>query len=117
MELSEGQYEVQVYIYKNSSLRLAETIYEQCMDIPQSGLGGFFGLTKEKCFDVEIPAQIVSNVLSGGGKQNYYLLESELSGSSVIEINAESLDLPKSIEDLQDNYALFEEKDLDIYFK
>ena len=56
-------------------------------------------------------------MLSGGGKENYYILESELSDSNVIEINAESLDLPKSIEELQDNYILFEEKDLEILFK
>ncbi len=117
VKLSEGQYEVQVYVYKNSSLKLEETVYEQCLDVPQTGLGGFFGLEEEKCFDIEIPAQIISNVLSGGGKENYYILESELISSGVIEINAGSLSLPKSIAELQDNYLLFEEKDLEIYFK
>jgi len=118
VELSEGLYEVQVYIYKNSSLKLEETTYEQCIEVPQSGLGGFFGLTKEKCFDIEIPSQIISNVLSGGGKENYYILEDvDLKGKKIIEINAESLDLPKSVEDLQDNYLLFEDKGLEISFK
>jgi len=117
VELSEGQYEIQVYIYRNSSLRLEKTIHEQCMEIPKSGLGGLFGLTEEKCFDIEIPAQIISNALSGGGKENYYILESELESSEVIEINARSLPLPSSIEQLQDNYLLFEDKDLGVYFK
>jgi len=117
IELSEGQYEVQVYIYKNSSLKLESTTYEQCVEVPQTGLGGFFGLTKEKCFDIEIPAQIISNALSGGGKENYYILESELENLDVLEINAESLDLPKSIEELQNNYLLFEDKGLEISFK
>ena len=117
VELSEGQYEIQVYIYRNSSLRLEKTIHEQCMEIPKSGLGGLFGLTEEKCFDIEIPAQIISNALSGGGKENYYILESELESSDVIEINAGSLPLPSSIEQLQDNYLLFEDKDLGVYFK
>jgi len=117
VELSEGQYEIQVHVYKNSSLRLEEAVHEQCIEVPQSGLGGLFGLTKEKCFDIKIPSQIISNVLSGGGKENYYILESELESSSVIEINAGSLPLPSSIEQLQDNYLLFEDKDLDIYFK
>jgi len=117
VELSEGQYEVQVYIYKNSSIKLEETTHEQCIEVPQSGLGGLFGMTKEKCFDIKIPSQIISNALSGGGKQNYYVLESKLSGSDVIQINAKSLPSPKSIEQLQDNYLLFEDKGLDIYFK
>ena len=117
IELSEGQYEVQVYVYRNSSLKIEGATTRQCVEVPQSGLGGFFGLTKEKCFEVEIPSQIVSNALSGGGKQNYYILESELQKSKTIEINAGSLPLPNSLEQLQDNYILFETKDLDMNFK
>ena len=117
IELSEGQYEVQVYVYRNSSLKIEGATTRQCVEVPQSGLGGFFGLTKEKCFEVEIPSQIVSNALSGGGKQNYYILESELQKSKTIEINAGSLPLPNSLEQLQDNYILFETKKLDIIFK
>jgi len=117
VELSEGQYEISVYVYKNSSLNLAETTHEQCVEVPQSGLGGLFGLTKDECFEVKMPAQIISNALSGGGKENYYVLESELAGSNVIEINAGSLPTPKSIEELQNNYILFEDMGLDIGFK
>ncbi len=117
VELSEGQYEIQVYIYESSDLKLEETTYEQCIDVPQTGFGSLFGLTQKKCFDVEIPSQIISNVLSGGGKENYYILESELESSDTIEINAESLNLPETIEELQDNYLLIEDKELEIFFK
>lgn len=117
IELSEGQYEIQVYVYKSSSLTLGATTREQCIEIPQSGLGGFFGFTKEKCFTIEFPAQIISNALAGGGKQNYYILESELSDSNSIEINSQSLPMPKTIEQLQNNYILFDEKNLQINFK
>jgi len=117
VELSEGQYEIQVYVYKNSSLQLAEITREQCVEAPQSGLGGLLGLTKEECFDVTIPAQIISNALAGGGKENYYILESELANSKTIKINAGSLPIPKSIEELQSNYLLFEDMGLDIQFR
>jgi len=117
VELSEGQYEVQVYIYKNSSLKLEEFVQEQCMEVPDSGLKGLFGLTEKKCFEIKIPSQIISNALAGGGKENYYILESELADSDVIEINAGSLATPTSIQQLQDNYLLFETKDLDIAFR
>jgi len=89
---------------------------EQCVEVPQSGLGGLFGLTAEKCFDIEIPAQIVSDVLAGGGKETYYISEYELRNSDYIEINAESLKLPTTLEELQENYLLFETKELDINF-
>jgi len=117
VELSEGQYEISVYIYKNSSLNLVETVREQCVEVPQSGVGGLFGLTKDECFEVKMPAQIVSNALAGGGKENYYILESELAGSRVIEINAESLPTPKSIDELQNNYILFEDLGLGVQFR
>ena len=117
IELSEGQYEIQVYIYENSSIKLEETINEQCIDVPKSGFGGLIGLTQKKCFDVEVPAQIISNALSGGGTENYYILESELINSGYLEINVESLESPKTIEQLQDNYFLFESKGLDVGFK
>ena len=45
------------------------------------------------------------------------ILESELQNSKSIEINAESLPVPTSIEQLQSNYLLFEERGLDINFR
>ncbi|MBI5803254.1 hypothetical protein HY448_01040 [Candidatus Pacearchaeota archaeon] len=116
INLSEGQYEVQVYIYQNSSITLGKTTTKQCIEVPQSAIGGLFGFTKEKCFDIEFPEQIISNALSGGGKQNYYILESELSNHKTISINANKLPTPNSIEQLNNNYLLFEKKGLVIGF-
>jgi len=96
---------------------LESTSSRQCIEIPQSGVGGLVGVTEEKCFEIEIPSQIISNVLIGGGKQNYYLLESELKNSNLVEIDADSLSTPTSIEELQNNYIIFENKNLDITFK
>ena len=117
VELVEGQYEIQVYIFKDSSLQLPETIHEECIEIPKSGIGGLFGMKEENCFDVKIPSQIISNALAGGGKQEYYILESELQSSDSIEIHAESLAVPKTLEELQNNYLVFEDKDLVVFFK
>ncbi len=111
-----AEYEIQVYIYKNSSISIPATKTEQCTDVPTGGIGGFFGMTKEECFEIDIPQQIVSNSLSGGGKENYYILESELQSSKTIEINVQSLPVPTSIEDLQNNYILHEKQGLDILF-
>ena len=117
VELSEGQYEVQVYIYRNSSLTIGAKTVEQCVDVPQTGVGGFFGFSQEKCFNIDFPAQIISNALAGGGKQNYYVLESELKNSNILEINADGLPLPNSIEQLQQNYILLEDRGLKINFR
>jgi hypothetical protein len=117
IELSGGQYEVQVYVYSESNINLQESSYRQCVDVPSGIMGVLFGSTKEKCFDVMIPSQIISNALSGGGKENYYILESELKSSNTIEIKAESLPLPTNLDELQNNYLLFEDKELEIIFR
>lgn len=117
VELSEGQYEVHVYIYRNASIELDEQTQEQCVEVPQGGLGALFGATDEECFDITIPSQIISNALMGGGKQNYYFVESELQGGTIMDINAQSLPAPSNIEDLQKNYIEFEDKGLDINFR
>jgi len=117
VELAQGQYEVSVYIYKDSELKLEGTTQQQCVESPKSGIKGMLGFTEQKCFDINIPEQIISNVLAGGGKQNYYVLESELAASGIVEINADKLALPTTLEQLQDNYLLFESKGLDINFK
>ncbi len=116
VKLSQGQYEIQVSIYRNTSIKLAESVTTECIEIPKTGIGALFGMTKKKCFEVKIPSQIISNAIAGGGVQKYYILESELQNSNVIEINAKSLPLPKSLEDLQKNYDLYEARGLDINF-
>ena len=77
---------------------------------------GIFGITHEKCFDIEVPEQIISQALAGGGKQIKYILETDLARGSVLEIHAESLPLPETIEQIQDNYLLFEDKNLEVGF-
>lgn len=117
VELAEGQYNINVYIYKNSSLRIPATSKEQCVDSPQTGLGGLFGLTEKKCFDINMPEQIVSSALAGGGQESYYMLDSQLDGSAVVKIGAKSLPTPVTLEQLQDNYQLFEENGLEVEFE
>jgi len=116
IELSEGQYDISVRAFRESTFNIAGSIKEQCVEIPRSGVGGFLGMTKEECYDIEVPSQLVSNALSGGGSQNYYILESELKSSNSIDIYADSLPTPTTLEQLQDNYDIFEIKSLGIYF-
>ncbi len=116
IELGEGQYEIQVYIYKNSSIELGATVSEQCVETTRPGILGFFGAKSEKCFDIKIPKQIISNSLAGGGTQKYYVSESELVNSDYIELNTESLPLPEDVAQIQENFLLFDEKGLEINF-
>lgn len=104
VELSAGVYEIRVYAFENSSLTLQGGDKEQCVG---SGL-------ERRCFEIRIPSQSISSVLSGGGKTRNFVSESSLSGSGEIEIGFERLRKPGTLEQLQDNYALIENKDLTI---
>ncbi|MBU1252212.1 MAG: hypothetical protein KKC96_01330 [Nanoarchaeota archaeon] len=116
VQLSEGQYEVQVYIYSDSEITLGATTKQQCVDVPRGGFLGFVGLKEQRCFDIEIPEQVISQVLTGGGTQSYYVLDLELTNSGSIEINSKSFPVPKTIEQLNMNHLLFDESGLDITF-
>jgi hypothetical protein len=109
VQLAEGQYEVQVYIYKNSSLKIGSTTQQQCVTVPRSSIGGILGLTKKECSTVQVPEQVVSNALSGGGKVNYTFSEDELKKSKTINIFAKSLPSPDTLDQIQTNYILFED--------
>ncbi|MDO8623275.1 MAG: hypothetical protein Q7R52_03435 [archaeon] len=115
VELKSGLYNMTAYVYKEGQIKLAQTVKEQCVEIPVSGIGGLFGMTKKKCLNVEIPEQIVSNVLAGGGSINYYITNAELSSGNLY-INVESLPTPTTVEELQNNYILFDSKKLDVTF-
>ena len=59
----------------------------------------------------------ISKALAGGGTQEYYILESELSSANSIEINVESLPVPDTIEKIQDNNLLYEIKPVEMIFR
>jgi hypothetical protein len=117
VQLSEGDYNISVYVYKNSSIQLQETTQQECTQVPSSGIGGIFGITEKKCFDVKIPSQIISNVLAGGGEQSYSISENYLNSYQTIEINADELIIPTTMQQLQNNYVAFDGKKLEINFR
>jgi hypothetical protein len=115
IELTEGNYEVMVYVYTNSTIELEGTTREECVDVPKSGIAGLFGSSDEKCFTLEIPDQIISFAVSGGGTQNYYVTESELESGS-LTIEAADFGKPAKVQDLQENYNKIQTESLNIYF-
>jgi hypothetical protein len=117
VELTEGQYEIKVYVYTNSNINLEGSSTHKCVDVPKTGVLGLFGMTEEKCFDFDIPDQIVSFAVSGGGSQNYYIAESELENSNKLIIDASSFTKPTKIEDLQINYNQVDTSDLGVFFE
>jgi hypothetical protein len=115
--LSEGKYEIEVYLYSESSLIFEETTTEYCVDVPSSGIKGYFGFEEKECVESIIPEQEIENILIGGGKIEYYFLEKNLKNSQAIVLNAKKFNLPDSIEELSLNYELVEKQSLEVSFE
>jgi len=108
-ELSEGSYEVKVYVYGNSSITIPRSTKTECVEVPRGGLLGLVGGTDENCFDITLPETKIEHALIGGGSLNTYILESELEKGHVT-LGVDALPKPDSIEDLAQNFELFEKK-------
>ena len=104
--LSEGEYEITVNLVSDSEIDIHSYTKEECSDVPRPGFGGLLGLTSEECYSVEVAESSMSNLLVGGGVDNYYFLETELSSFSDLVLDVQSLDTPESLDELQENYLL-----------
>ncbi len=112
LKLSEGHYNVKVYVYGDSSIKIPAGKKTQCQEVPRSGLFGLFGATREECFDIVIPETKIDSALRGGGKGEIYLLENQLADGE-LTIKVDEFKAPASLEELQYNYAIFESSGVD----
>jgi len=116
IKLSEGTYWIKVYAYGNSSITIPEATKRECMQVSTGGIGALFGATEEKCIDVTIPAAKIENGLVGGGSTGTYLLAGDLQKGE-IKLIAQKLPAPATLEQLQYNFELFDNLNLDIDFR
>lgn len=113
VNIGEGNQNITVQMYSNTSITTPATTTQQCVTVP-NGILGVFGLTKQNCFEVKVPQQIISNAITGGGNAENYFLESDLSQGKTIVINAPGLPIPTTIDQVQSNNAMFDQNSLQI---
>lgn len=106
VNLVEGEYNITLQVYKNSSLVFPAASQRKCIDVPKPGLLGFFGGTQEQCITIDMPSQTITNVLIGGGSNVDFFTEDRLENGKIKIIGA-SFKIPTSLEDLQANYEEF----------
>jgi len=87
IKLTQGQYEIKIYVYTNSNIQLEGT------------------------------SQTIEKAISGGGTQNYYITESELKNSRKIIIQVNDFGIPSKVEDLQMNYNQIKSSGLGVGFE
>jgi len=117
IKLIEDYYNVSVYVYKNSSLRFPAKTERKCINVPKEGIGGFFGVEEEKCFDINFPATEASLAVVGGGKTQEYITEEQLMNSRELNIDIPLFGVPSSLEELNENYGKVEDSNLRIIFE
>jgi len=104
VELIEGDYNVSVKVYDDSSIKFPAVNRRECVDVPEDGLAGFLGAESEKCYDIKIPETEAAFAVVGGGKTREYVTEGQLIDSSEININVPLFGLPLSMDEMQENY-------------
>jgi hypothetical protein len=117
IELSEGNYNFELMVYKAGSVTVPATTSRQCVTVPQSGILGLFGMEEEKCTDINLPSQKLTNVVYAGGNTNYYATPSELEKARTMKVYATSVKMPSSYEQIPETYDSLEGKSLDIVFE
>ncbi len=116
ISLTEGNYNVTLYVYGNSSITIPASTKTQCFESPVSGILGIIGQTKEQCIPISLPETSIGFALLGGGSTQVYLLPSDMEKGH-ITINSQSLPVPNSLENLQNNYDIFDTKRISMEFK
>jgi len=116
VELSEGYYNVSVFVYGDSGLKFPATSENKCVTVPQQGIGGLLGLEEEKCFDINIPEYDIDFSIIGGGHVAEYFTEGMLTDSEKLKITAKAVSTPKNINELQENYIEVENSILGVSF-
>ena len=76
---------------------------------PSPGIAGIFGFEEEKCVAMNIPAQTLTQIISGTGQTSGYILEYDLKQAKKIRISASYIPLPKNTDDLQEIYATLDQ--------
>ncbi len=114
ISLVEGDYNVSVYLFKESSVVLEAQRVEKCIDVPVAGIGGIFGAMQEQCFEMDIPRDTLTNVVYGGGFGEFSVTEAELARASKVSVSASVYDVPKNLLELGDVYELIEVSGADV---
>lgn len=117
VELSEGYYNVSVYVYDNSSLVIPASSTRKCVTVPESGLGGFLGGEREECFDINLPETKVDRAIVGGGKAEEFIDEFRLKNSQELNIDVPLFGKPSSVDDLQTNAIKAEDETIYLEFE
>ncbi len=116
INLAEGNYNVSLYVFKDSNIILEKQTQEQCIDVPVSGILSLFGQTRKECYTVETPKQELTSVIVGGGKAEIYFSENQLKSMDNLQIKFERFNTPTSLDEISTVLSSLEYTTLEIKY-
>jgi len=115
VSLSEGLYNISVFAYSNTTIVIPASTKEICNSVPQTGIFGLFGGTKDQCTSVSLPATKIESGIIGGGKTQTYIFPADLEKGNITLV-APLLPKPSTLEQLQYNFETFDNSPAEVDF-
>ncbi|MEM2089588.1 MAG: hypothetical protein QXL88_00630 [Candidatus Pacearchaeota archaeon] len=116
VRLAAKDYNITLQLFKEANLRLEAQKGEKCVTIPSGGYGLPF-VPRKECFELEIPEQVTTEVVFGGGSKSVRFTAQELGRAKKLKIEGEKFNVPITIEDLAKTYEMLETAELRITLK
>ena len=104
ISLVEDNYKITSYVFKEGRIVLQAQSIEKCVNVPRTGILGFFGVEREDCFIISQPAQELTQVTIGGGTAEVFFSDADLKSAGFVGIEIGVQPTPKTVFDLQDVY-------------
>jgi hypothetical protein len=114
INLAEGNYKFDLKVYSNGNINIPSATSKQCFKTSQTGILGVLGFTQEKCVDVNVPSQTITNIPLAGGYAYQYLLPSVLANAKVIRFYASSVKTPTSVDEVDDAFSSVDLNKMDV---
>jgi hypothetical protein len=106
VNISEGTYRIEAQIYRQGDISFGSGEVEKCVKIPSEGIAGVLGMTSEQCYNVTLPATKITNIIVGGGNLDYSFTDTQLKNAKKMTIRSDTVDTPKTIDELSNVYDL-----------
>ncbi|MEK6940835.1 MAG: hypothetical protein AABW49_02965 [Nanoarchaeota archaeon] len=105
-----GRYEVRTVIMMSGRpITLQGDTIKECIDVPETGVLGFFGLTKKKCTEINLDGATFDAITAGGANFGFELSRDQLINNEQITLFSVRNTEPRSILELQEMYKTIQE--------
>ncbi|MAG77889.1 hypothetical protein CL616_00830, partial [archaeon] len=110
IELIPGEYSLFATLIKEGGKGISVNgqSFEKCVSAPVLGLGGIFGLERDKCYDVELDDFNLDSLMTGGLELTWEPDRFEMDLANEVVFYVLEVGEPQDVEDLEEVYSLLE---------